>query len=136
MTSILFHLLFAVLLLSAAVCDLKSQIIPPLIVLLCLIVAPGYPQFNWISGLIGGCLTGAILLAATLWVPGAFGGGDIKLVAACSFALGFPRSLAALVIAITLSLIPCIYYKISKQKTHIAFAPYIAAGFVLAAIFI
>ncbi|MEG0305071.1 MAG: A24 family peptidase [Oscillospiraceae bacterium] len=131
-----FCIWFSGLLISAAVMDLKELRIPPLIPAAILVTAPLYTEWAFVPGAMGLLFGGGIFLLPTMIRPDAFGGGDIKLAAACGFSLGFSRCLLGLFVAILLSLMPCIYYSIKKSKTHIAFAPYLAAGFILAAFFV
>ncbi len=127
-------LLFILLLLAAAIFDMKTRTIPPVIPLLVACTFIITPNWSLAQGLLGGLLTGAALLIPTLIVPDAFGGGDIKLVAACGFILGVQCSLFGLLLAIVFSFIPCAYYQFTKKQTKMAFPPYLAAGYAIAAL--
>lgn len=71
------------------------------------------------------------LLLITMAIPGAFGGGDIKLMAACGVFLGWKLSLIALFLAI---LTGGIYGMIllagrkKGRKDHFAFGPFLCIG--------
>lgn len=134
--ALLFLFVFTALLLAAAICDIKTRLIPPVIPLLLCATAIFSPSLTIWQRIIGGIISGAVLLIPTLIIPNAFGGGDIKLVAACGFVLGAQPAIFALFISLGLSLAPCLYYQLTKKQTHIAFAPYLAVGFTLAAFFI
>lgn len=130
-----FYFFFTALLVAAAVIDLKTMTIPPWIWISIAILSPLAPGWSIKQGVFGAVVAGAVLLLPAIIKPGAFGGGDIKLVAACGLCLGVQSSIFALWLAAATSFIPCIYLKRKKEQTHIAFAPYLAAGFIAAAFF-
>jgi len=75
------------------------------------------------------------LLLLTLLIPGAFGGGDIKLMAACGFFLGWKLNLIALAIGIFTGGIWGIWLLATKKKErkeHFAFGPFLCVGVVCA----
>ena len=132
----IFHFLFTGLLLAAAVIDLRTMTIPPWIPLGIALIAPLAPGWYLWPGILGGLTAGLVLLLPAVIKPGAFGGGDIKLAAACGFCLGALDSIAGLWLAVTLSLLPILVLRLRKKsssQTHISFAPFLAAGFVAAA---
>lgn len=129
----LFYFFFTALLIAAAVIDLKTMTIPPWIWISIAMLSPLAPNWSLRQGAFGAVVTGAVLLIPAIIKPGAFGGGDIKLVAAGGLCLGARTGLFALWLAVTLSIIPYIYLQRKKAQTHIAFAPYLAAGFIAAA---
>lgn len=126
-----FHFFFTALLLIAAIIDLKTMTIPPWVWISIALLAPVAPGWSVIYGLFGAVVAGAILLLPATIKPGAFGGGDIKLVAACGLCLGTQNSMMALWLAVTASLLPYLCLKRKSEQTHIAFAPYLAAGFIV-----
>lgn len=85
----------------------------------------------FLNAFFGACSASGILLLTTMLLPGAFGGGDIKLMAAAGILLGPINSLYALVAAILLCgiyiLIGMIQGKIGR-KSVIAFGPFLCAG--------
>lgn len=131
----MFYFFFTTLLVTAAVIDLKTMTIPPWIWISIAMLSPLAPGWSIKQGVFGAVVAGAVLLLPAIIKPGAFGGGDIKMVAACGLCLGVQSSIFALWLAAAASLIPCIYLKRKKKQTHIAFAPYLAAGFIAAAFF-
>lgn len=130
-----FHFLFTGLLLTAAVIDLRTMTIPPWIPLGIALIAPLAPGWYLWPGILGGLTAGLVLLLPAVVKPGAFGGGDIKLAAACGFCLGAFNSIVGLWLAVTLSLLPALVLRLRKSSsaTHISFAPFLAAGFAAAA---
>ncbi|MDD4492729.1 MAG: A24 family peptidase [Eubacteriales bacterium] len=74
-------------------------------------------------------------LAVAIWNPGTYGGADIKLMAACTFLLGFGKGLFAIIVGLLLAVIcTLIYRKAKKQDTKASFAliPYLAIGCMVA----
>lgn len=132
---ILSRLLFLLLLLDGAAADLGTRKIPDH-------VPAGILAAGMLSMLTGGepafaertagflCVSG-FLLAVDLAVPGAFGGGDIKLAAAGGFYLGW-RSMTAAGAAAFLSAgaAAAILLMTGKtgRKTEIAFGPFLCMG--------
>lgn len=78
------------------------------------------------------------MLLLSKFIPGSFGGGDIKLIAVCGFLLGTGPVLFAAFLAIVscgFAAIGLLVSKRVKKGTHIAFGPYLAAGILLARLF-
>ena len=92
------------------------------------------PMWDKWDSFAGFVLCGGILFCICLFREGAFGGGDIKLCAAVGFTLGGTPAILGLLLACLFSL-PQAYFTRKKSQSHIAFAPYLAAGFSLAAFF-
>jgi len=96
------------------------------------------PQLPWLSRLIGVFIVSAPLLVISLIVPGAFGGGDIKLMAAAGLLLGWQATLLAAFIAIVLGGIWGVYLLISGKKGakgHFPFGPFLCIGIATAMFF-
>ena len=119
-------------LLVVAIIDIKTKTIPPIASVVIIMLAPLNPLWTIQSALIAILVCGGILLLSTIIVKGSFGGGDIKIVSALSYTLCLEMSVTGLFLATAVSLAPCIYYQLSKKQTHIAFAPYITVGYILA----
>lgn len=71
-------------------------------------------------------------------IKGSFGGGDIKMMAACGLALGWQLSLVALFIAFIGGGIHALYMLRSRKggaKTQFAFGPYLALGVTASLLF-
>ena len=84
-------------------------------------------------------LIGAVIVSVPMFVfafiiPGAFGGGDIKLMAVIGFFLGWKMSLTAFMLAVFSGGIYGIGLLLSKKKgakEHFAFGPFLCAGTAL-----
>lgn len=71
------------------------------------------------------------LTLITLAVPGAFGGGDIKLMAACGLLLGWKLNLVSLFLAVLSGGFYGIYLLLAGKKgrkEHFAFGPFLCLG--------
>ncbi len=61
-----------------------------------------FPEISFVERVIGIFCVSVPLYLLTVAVPGAFGGGDIKLTAACGVVLGFDRAFTGLFLALCL----------------------------------
>lgn len=78
------------------------------------------------------------MLLLTILVPGAFGGGDIKLTAACGLFLGLRLEAAAFFYALCTGSVYSLYLIFCKNKSkkeEFAFGPFLVFGVYLACIF-
>jgi len=78
------------------------------------------------------------LFLIVLAVPEAFGGGDIKLMAACGFFLGFRLTLFAFFLAVLTGGSYGIWLLLAKKKQkkeHFAFGPFLCFGMAMALLF-
>lgn len=95
-----------------------------------------FPSF-FKEGLIGIFLLSVPMLLLSLLTNG-FGGGDIKFCAACGFFLGYQLVLLGFFFAcLAASVFGCFQLarKKADKKTAFAFGPYLAAGFLISALF-
>ncbi|MGL5435362.1 MAG: prepilin peptidase [Lachnospiraceae bacterium] len=102
--------------------------------LISLAAVPGLPLTERLIGIVSVSFP---LLLITLVIPGAFGGGDIKLMAACGLFLGWRLSLLSLFLAIMTGGMYGIYLLAAGKKgrkDHFAFGPFLCVG-MLAALF-
>lgn len=127
--------LFFAVLSAVALSDKKTMTIPDKLVLAALGVGlfsiPLFPEIGLPERLLGMCSASLLLLGITLCVPGAFGGGDIKLMAACGLFLGWRCSLLALGIAIVAGAaygIRMLATGKADRKARIAFGPFLCIG--------
>ena len=124
-------LLFAFLLVYAAISDIKRREVD---------------DWVWVSILIvsligsGGSFLGAVITALPFFIPallkGGIGGGDVKLMLACGAMLGVWGGLIQTVLALTLAAVFAIGILIKKgftacKKTAIPLAPFLCAGGIL-----
>lgn len=131
--------LFLGVLAAAAHTDKKTMTIPDKLVLAALGVSlcsiPFFPEIGLMERVLGIYSASLLLLVITLCVPGAFGGGDIKLMAVCGVFLGWRYSLLALAIAIFLGAVYGVrMLAIGKadRKSRIAFGPFLCIGMGIA----
>ena len=91
-----------------------------------------------VSDRIAGMLVVSLPMFCTdLLVPGGFGGGDIKLMAAAGLFLGWRGSLLAAVLAFGAAGVYSLYLLISRKagrKDAFAFGPFLCAGLAIAAL--
>lgn len=91
--------------------------------------------FERVIGLI--CVS-LLLLIMTLVISGAFGGGDIKLMAVAGFMLGYKNILLAFMIGIIITgiyaIIKVVLKKLTK-KDHIAFGPGLCFGIFISMLY-
>ncbi len=109
------------------------------LVLACMIPAVlavfAFPEVTIGARLIGILSVSVPLLLLTLLVPGAFGGGDIKLMAVLGFFLGWKMCLTAFALAVLAGGLYGIVLLLSKKKggkEHFAFGPFLCAGTAIA----
>jgi leader peptidase (prepilin peptidase)/N-methyltransferase len=122
-------LLFAALLIYAAVTDIKRREIDDWVCVFVLIVS--------LIGS-GGSFGGAVITAFPFFIPaliknGSIGGGDVKLMFACGAVLGVWGGLAQTIITLLLAAMFSISITITKglkacKKTAIPLAPFLCVG--------
>ena len=94
------------------------------------------PGPGLVSHLIGGLCISVPMFLLTLAIPGAFGGGDIKLTAAVGLFLGWKLNIVGFLIGL---LFGGIYGMIQLgtgkkgKKEHFSFGPFLCAGYMMAA---
>ena len=118
--------------------DQQTMEIPNGLVIACIVPAVmavfAFPNVKIMERLIGVFSVSLPLFVITLAVPGAFGGGDIKLMAVIGFFLGWKMSLTAFMLAVFSGGIYRIGLLLSKKKgakEHFAFGPFLCAGTAL-----
>lgn len=105
-----------------------------LIGLVSIVIMPGITLAERLIGMISVSLP---LLLITLVIPGAFGGGDIKLMGACGLLLGWRLNLISLFLAVLTGGLYGIYLLGTRKKgrkEHFAFGPFLCVG-MFAALF-
>ncbi len=89
----------------------------------------------WKDRLIGLVCVSVPMLLITLAIPGAFGGGDIKLMAAAGLFLGWKLCLVATFLAILTGGLYGIWLLATRKKgkkEHFAFGPFLCVGMAVA----
>ncbi|MEL7661670.1 prepilin peptidase [Acetobacterium wieringae] len=95
-----------------------------------------FPQVGLLSRVIGIFIISLPMLALALFIPDAFGGGDIKLMAVAGFMLGWGNTLLAAFIGIVLGGVVAVYLLVKKTADkHMAFGPYLSIGIMTALLF-
>ena len=93
------------------------------------------PDTGILSRIIGIFAVSVPLLLLTLAVPGAFGGGDIKLMAGCGLFLGAKLCLLSLAFAVLTGGLYGIWLLLTRKKggkEHFAFGPFLCVGMAYA----
>ncbi|MBI4858645.1 MAG: prepilin peptidase [Acetobacterium woodii] len=95
-----------------------------------------FPQVGILSRFIGIFVISLPMLILALFIPDAFGGGDIKLMAVAGFMLGLGNTLLATFVGLLLggAVAVCLIIKKTKDK-HMAFGPYLCIGIMTALLF-
>ena len=137
--------LFLLLLVGCAAADLNAGIVPDLLVILITVLAvvkyfmtEPFSINTAIPYLIGAVCVSVPMLILALIIKGAFGGGDIKLMAAAGLYLGWKYTLAGLVVGMFIAGLYGIYLLIRKKagaKSKLHIAPFLAYGLGAAALF-
>ena len=110
-------------LLALAVCGAVSVLLSPA---------------DWLPHVIGAFCVSVPMFLLCLVIDGAFGGGDIKLMAAAGLFLGWQNTRLAMFFGIVFGGVYGIYLLAAKKagkKDHFAFGPFLCAGIVIAMLF-
>lgn len=128
------------LLTAISVIDWNTQIIPPQLNLaLGLLGVISYftmPGATVLERLIGFFCISLPMFLVVLVVPGGFGGGDIKMMAAAGLLLGWKGTVAAFLTGLLFGGTYGIYLLAAKKKDrkdHFAFGPFLSLGVALSA---
>jgi leader peptidase (prepilin peptidase)/N-methyltransferase len=130
-------------LLAVAVVDVKTRRIPDVLVAalagVAILSLGAWPEIGALSRITGVLAAGAPLLVIAVVREGAFGGGDVKLMAAAGLLLGWQGALTAGLLALTAGgvygAVLSAFRRLNRQgrgKDHFAFGPFLAAGIIIA----
>lgn len=140
-TAILFFLVGAILL-TLTMIDADTQEIPDslnIAIFICGIAAIWIvPDVTLVSRLIGIFAISVPLLLIAILISGAFGGGDIKMMAAAGFLLGWQNAILATFIGIIIGGVYGVILLAGRKKgrkEHFAFGPALAVGVFSALLF-
>ena len=129
------------ILLSVSLIDAETQTIPDrlnLALAVCGAVSVLLSPADWLPHVIGAFCVSVPMFLLCLVIDGAFGGGDIKLMAAAGLFLGWQNTLLAMFFGIVFGGMYGIYLLATKKagkKDHFAFGPFLCAGIVIAMLF-
>ena len=132
-------LLYDTLLAILAIEDLKNRKIRnryPMAIL-CLSLAAVFVLGNLsvLSRIFGMLIVSIPMLFLALWLPGSFGGGDVKLSFACGAFLGGELVIEGTTYAVLLAGMYCIYLLLRYRKIkniQFALGPFLAIGYGIA----
>lgn len=129
---------FAVLAVVAFV-DLETKEIPNGLVVMAEVIGAlsilFFPEISILERGIGIVCVSVPMLALTCAVPGMFGGGDIKLMAACGVFLGWKYSLLAIFLALLMGGVfsgILLVVKKANRKKQFSFGPFLCLGILIA----
>lgn len=132
---VLLMMLAGALLTAVAFVDIDTMEIPNGFVLafVCLGIVSLFlfPEVSLIMRIIGFFAVSVPMLLLTMLIPGAFGGGDIKLMAAAGLFLGVKLVAAAFFFSVLTGGVYGIYLLAGKKKggkDHFAFGPFLCIG--------
>ena len=138
--STIINVIYVIILLCVAWQDYKTRIIRNkfhiIIFSLAIVQMLLISEYRITDRLIGMLAVSVPMLLLTLLIPGGFGGGDIKLMAASGFFLGTSSILCAIILAIIAgSVYGIVMLKNKKRnrKDQFAFGPFLAIGLSIAA---
>ena len=117
-----------IVLLIAAVKDLRDRIIPNWMSILIASLSISLPEG---PALVGALVAVPLFMAGLLW--GGIGGGDIKLVAALGLVFGFWTSLYGLVIALVVMMVYHLMRKLLKKRMdcYYPMVPFLFIGWLV-----
>ena len=125
---------FAMILLCVAVIDLDTMIIPNGFIF-CIVflafISLFFINMPMMERILGVFIWSFPMYCLNIFVSNCFGGGDIKLISACGFLLGWKLLCVGMFIAIILGGSYASYLLLCKKVDkgeHIAFGPYISIG--------
>lgn len=137
--------LFLLLLTGCAVADINAGIVPDLLVILIAVLAvvkffvtEPFSINTAVPYLIGAVCVSVPMLILALMIKGAFGGGDIKLMAAAGLYLGWKYTVAGVAVGLFVAGLYGIYLLIRKKagpKSKLKLAPFLAYGLAAATLF-
>ena len=129
------------ILLSIALIDAETQTIPDRLnfaLAICGVAGTALSPAGWRGHIIGAVCVSVPMFLLCLAIDGAFGGGDIKLMAAAGLFLGWQNTLLAMFFGILGGGVYGMYLLAAKKadkKDHFAFGPFLCVGIVLAMLF-
>lgn len=126
------NVLFILVLIYASYCDIKTRIIPDKVHIMIMLLA--LIRIDWIPSITGLILVPLPFLVVALLKEGSMGGGDIKIVGACSFFLGFANGLLGSSVGLGFGiLVNVVYFRCKGMDYYgkVALVPYLGVGYLL-----
>ena len=108
------------------------------ILLVAVLLALVDPSVSWQERILGMFAVSVPMACLLFFVPGSFGGGDIKLMAVCGLILGWPRIAAAGFLSVVTGGCYAIWLLATRRagrSDHFAFGPFLAVGVVLSLLY-
>jgi leader peptidase (prepilin peptidase)/N-methyltransferase len=96
------------------------------------------PEITLISRVIGMFVVSVPMVVLAVFISGAFGGGDMKLMAVCGFLLGWQYTVLAFFISLLSSgllTLTFIMRRKSIKGVHVAFGPHLCFGIMAALLY-
>lgn len=127
-------IIFLQILLYASVSDIQTHEVKDFISVLIFITGfIGVTLSDVPMMLFSGLAIGGVLLICAMVSGNRLGGADVKLSTACAFLLGFSKSIAGLVIGLSVSVIVNLIIQKQKKSKNQPFplVPYLSIGFIL-----
>lgn len=140
---LIFYSLLSSILLAISVIDYEHKIIPNRLVFVAFILGVIYHIFfgglsGLISSVIGFFAVSILLYLIAIVSKGGMGGGDIKMMAAFGFCLGWQLIVLSLIVGSLIGSILAIYLLVFKNytgKTQVPFGPFLASGIFISIIY-
>lgn len=108
------------------------------ILLVAVLLALVDSSVSWQERILGMFAVSVPMACLLFFVPGSFGGGDIKLMAVCGLILGWPRIAAAGFLSVVTGGCYAIWLLATRRagrSDHFAFGPFLAVGVVLSLLY-
>ena len=135
-TTVIKGVIFALILLKAAVSDIRTRQVDNYLSVMIAITALIGVGLTEIPAMFAGALLVPLpLFIAAIIKPGKMGGADIKIMSASAFLLGLTQGMAAMIIGLSLGLLCTLIIRIitkSNAKDSFPLVAYLSAGSVLA----
>ena len=136
---------FLILLVACASADINKGIVPDLILILISILAvinynvtEMWTSRGAIEHLIGALCVSVPMLLISLNVKGAFGGGDIKLMAAAGLFLAWKMVISAAIIGLFVAGIYAVFLLLTRRagrRSNVKLAPFLVYGLAIISLF-
>lgn len=138
--NMVYYSLLSSILLVIAVIDFEHEIIPDRLLITAFAFGIIYNIFfgDYISVIIGFLAVSLVLYLIAILSKGGIGGGDIKMMAAFGFCLGWQKIVLALFLGSFVGSVAAIYmmaFKNYSGKTKIPFGPFLAIGIYISILY-